>query len=169
MPFWSPFSCGFPVNWENTDVGASCPDTVFYMVITCWIVFRKNCLFLLYRQRLFNPTPFTITTKSPLHLLGSWHVKVIGKNKTVTLCVSPMNNWLLSCSWVCPSAGASCTAAGNPSTRRDASFTLRSARMLCHRLSFSRTLVSTRTSSGPFPTSKEKTTSEAAGAESNGT
>lgn len=76
-----------------------------------------------------------------------------------------MNNWLLSCRWMCPSAGASCVAAGNSSTRSDASFTFRSARTLCHRLSFSGTLVSTRTSSGPFPTSKEKTTSEEAGEE----
>lgn len=71
-----------------------------------------------------------------------------------------MNNWLLSCRWMCPSAGASCVAAGNSSTRSDASLTFRSALTLCHRLSFSGTLVSTRTSSGPFPTSKEKTTSE---------
>lgn len=71
---------------------------------------------------------------------------------------SPMNSWLLSCRWKCPSAGASCVATGSSSSRSDASFTFRSARTRCHRLSFSGTLDSTRTSSGPLPTSKEKTT-----------
>lgn len=83
-------------------------------------------------------------------------------------CLLPMNNWLLSCRWMCPSAGASCVAAGNSSTRNEASFTFRSARTLCHRLSFKGTFVSARTSSGPFPTSKEKMTSEEAGEEGYG-
>ena len=71
---------------------------------------------------------------------------------------SPMNSWLLSCRWKCPSAGASCVATGSSSSRSDASLTFRSARTRCHRLSSSGTLDSTRTSSGPLPTSKEKTT-----------
>ncbi len=92
------------------------------------------------------------------------HYRHFGNTQThARCCFSPINNWLLSCRWICPSAGASCLATGNSSTRNDASFTFRSARTLCHRLSFSGTLVSTRTSSGPFPTSKEKTTSEEAG------
>lgn len=96
-------------------------------------------------------------TQTHIHTLTQSHARI-----------SPMNNWLLSCRWMCPSAGASCVAAGKLSTRSDASFTFRSARTLCHRLSFSGTCVSTRTSSGPFPTSKEKTTSEEAGAEGDG-
>lgn len=75
---------------------------------------------------------------------------------------SPMNNWLLSCKWMCPSVGACCVAAGYLSTRSEASLMFRSACTLCHRLSFRGTFVSTLTSRGPFPTSKEKTTSEEA-------
>lgn len=75
---------------------------------------------------------------------------------------SPMNNWLLSCRWTCPSLGARCVAAGYLSTRSEASLMFRSARTLCHRLSFRGTFVSTLTSRGPFPTSKEKITSEEA-------
>lgn len=72
---------------------------------------------------------------------------------------TPINNWLFSCRWMCPSAGASCVAAGSSSRRSDASLTLRSARMRCHLLSFSGTSAFTRTSNGPLPTSKEKRTS----------
>ena len=72
---------------------------------------------------------------------------------------APINNWLLSCRWMCPSAGASCVAAGSSSSRSDASLTLRSARMRCHLLSFSGTPAFTWTSNGPLPTSKEKRTS----------
>lgn len=75
---------------------------------------------------------------------------------------SPINSWLLSCRWKCPSAGASCVATARSSSRSDASLTLRSARTRCHRLSFSGALDSTRTSSGPLPTSKEKSTREEA-------
>lgn len=69
-----------------------------------------------------------------------------------------MNSWLLSCKWTCPSAGASCVATGRLSSRSDASLMFRSARTRCHRLSFNGTVDSTLTSSGPLPTSKEKTT-----------
>lgn len=73
-----------------------------------------------------------------------------------------MNNWLLSCKWMCPSVGACCVAAGSLSTRSEASLMLRSALTMCHRLSFRGPFASTLTSRGPFPTSKEKTTSEEA-------
>lgn len=75
---------------------------------------------------------------------------------------SPINSWLLSCRWKCPSAGASCVATARSSSRSDASLTFRSARTRCQRLSLSGTPDSTRTSSGPFPTSKEKSTWEEA-------
>lgn len=71
----------------------------------------------------------------------------------------PINSWLLSCRWMWPSAGASCVVGGSSSSRSDASFTLRSARMRCHLLSFSGELLLTETSNGPLPTSKEKRTS----------
>lgn len=72
---------------------------------------------------------------------------------------APINNWLFSCRWMCPSAGASCVAAGSSSRRSDASLTFRSARMRCHLLSFSGEPAFTWTASGPLPTSKEKRTS----------
>lgn len=71
----------------------------------------------------------------------------------------PINNWLFSCRWMCPSAGASCVAAGSSSRRSDASLTLRSAWTRCHLLSFSGKPAFTWTSNGPLPTSKEKRTS----------
>ncbi len=77
----------------------------------------------------------------------------------VTHTHTPINNWLFSCRWMCPSAGASCVAAGSSSRRSDASLTLRSARMRCHLSSFSGKPAFTRTSKGPLPTSKEKRTS----------
>lgn len=72
---------------------------------------------------------------------------------------APMNNWLLSCRWMCPSMGASWVAAGSSSRRSNASLMLRSARMRCHLLSFSGTSAFARTSKGPLPTSKENRTS----------
>lgn len=78
---------------------------------------------------------------------------------------TPINNWLFSCKWMCPSAGASCNAGGSSLRRSDASFTFRSTRTRCHLLSFSGKPAFTRTSTGPLPTSKEKRTSVEAATE----
>ncbi|CAG5896353.1 unnamed protein product [Menidia menidia] len=71
-----------------------------------------------------------------------------------------LNSFFARFEWKCPSGGASWAAAGSPSTLSHASFTFRSAQTRCHRLSFNGAPDSTRTSRGPFPTSKENTTSQ---------
>ncbi len=75
----------------------------------------------------------------------------------------PTNSWLLSCRWMCPSAGAFWTALGWWSTYSEASFTFLSALTWCQRSSFRAAGVSTFTSRGPFPTSNEKSTWVGAG------
>lgn len=77
--------------------------------------------------------------------------------------VLPTNSWLLSCRWMCPSAGAFWTAPGWWSTYSEASFTFLSALTWCQRSSFRADAVSTFTSRGPFPTSNEKSTWVGAG------
>lgn len=72
---------------------------------------------------------------------------------------SPTKSWLLSCKWVCPSAGAGWVLLGSWSTWSDASLMFLSAFTWCHRLSLKGVRDCTVTSQGPFPTSKEKVTS----------
>lgn len=90
----------------------------------------------------------------PAHLCS--HAAVAGTGH------SPTKSWLLSCRRRRPSAGAARTCGRSWSTCREAPFTLRSARTRCHRPSLKGVADCTETSQGPFPTSKDRVTSEGA-------